>query len=266
MRKRQKQPYFSHAGIEFLNATICTETMWRPGLKKPLNYSFHLILDGEYRCNSEEFGNHVLHPGDLLANYVGREFTLSGPHYKYMMLDFNGPQSENFLAACGFSPKTRVLKNCPPHARTLMHEIMKTLPARHTDNPFFFYARLFQLGEEFWNVMLKSSGKRKQDYPKVIRQILEEHEYRLTNLNEMAALLNISPDTLRKACQRELGITAADYVTGLRMNRAKKLLKETSHKLSYIAHLCGYHDEKYFMTAFKKQTGMTASHWRNTIR
>ncbi len=266
MRKRQKQPYLSHTGIYFVNATICTEKMWAPGLKKPRNYSFHLILEGEYRVDSDECGPVVLRPGDLLANYAGREFTLSGKHYKYMMLDFNGPQSENFLAACGFSPKKRILKNCPQHARTLMHEIMKTLPAQHTDNPFFFYARLFRLGEELWNVLLKRSGKRRQNYPHLIRQILEEHEYRLTDLNQMAALLNISPDTLRKACQRDLGVTAVDYVTDLRMARAKKLLKETSHKLSYIAHLCGYHDEKYFMTAFKKQTGMTTSQWRNTIR
>jgi AraC-like DNA-binding protein len=69
----------------------------------------------------------------------------------------------------------------------------------------------------------------------------------------MAARLNISPDTLRKACLRDLGITAVDHVTGLRMARAKRLLEETSHKLSCIAHLCGYHDEKYFMTAFKKR-------------
>jgi AraC-like DNA-binding protein len=253
MRKRQKQPYFPRTGIRFENATICTEKMWPPGLKKPLNYGFHLILEGEYRCASDEFGSAALRPGDLLANYAGREFTLSGQQYKYMMLDFNGPQSGNFLAACGFSPKKRILKNCPPHARTLMQEIMKTLPSKHTDNPFFFYSRLFRLGEEFWNVMLKRPGKREQNYPQVIRQILEEHEYRLTSLNEMAARLNISPDTLRKACLRDLGITAVDHVTGLRMARAKRLLEETSHKLSCIAHLCGYHDEKYFMTAFKKR-------------
>jgi two-component system response regulator YesN len=61
---------------------------------------------------------------------------------------------------------------------------------------------------------------------------------------------------------QQSGKTFTEYLTGLRMNRAKELLRETDKRSSEIAFEVGYNDAHYFSYMFKKQTGMTPSEYR----
>ncbi|MBR1554990.1 MAG: helix-turn-helix transcriptional regulator [Oscillospiraceae bacterium] len=52
----------------------------------------------------------------------------------------------------------------------------------------------------------------------------------------------------------------------LRMSSAMKLLRQTDMNIKVIAEQCGYPNMYHFMTAFKKETGLTATEYRNTKR
>ena len=52
------------------------------------------------------------------------------------------------------------------------------------------------------------------------------------------------------------------YLTGLRIERAKELLKTTNMKLSDIAMEIGYNEPNYFSHVFRKTTGMTPKEFR----
>ncbi|MFD2880943.1 helix-turn-helix transcriptional regulator [Paenibacillus rhizoplanae] len=49
------------------------------------------------------------------------------------------------------------------------------------------------------------------------------------------------------------GENLSDYLTGLRVEKAKALLQNTNLRLSQIAELVGYEDEKYFSRVFKNR-------------
>ena len=72
--------------------------------------------------------------------------------------------------------------------------------------------------------------------------------------------MGYSRDHLRRMFIANVGVSPSEYLTSLRINHAKKLLrnqKETRSSISEISALCGYYDSRYFSRIFKKETGAT---------
>lgn len=53
-----------------------------------------------------------------------------------------------------------------------------------------------------------------------------------------------------------------EYLTSIRLNRAKELLKTTSLELTDICRQCGYADQSTFIRAFKDKEGITPGKYR----
>ena len=82
-------------------------------------------------------------------------------------------------------------------------------------------------------------------------------------LNEVAATVNLSPSHFSVVFGRETGESFKDYLTRIRIDRAKELLRTTNMKCSEIAYQCGYNDPHYFSTVFRKNTGLPPQQFRN---
>ena len=61
-------------------------------------------------------------------------------------------------------------------------------------------------------------------------------------------------------------MTFTQYLTGLRISRAKELLETTELRSFRIAEDVGYNDAHYFSYMFKRSTGMTPSEYRKAQR
>ncbi|SFE75917.1 Helix-turn-helix domain-containing protein [Paenibacillus catalpae] len=59
-----------------------------------------------------------------------------------------------------------------------------------------------------------------------------------------------------------VGISYNDYVTRVRIERSKELLRTTTLKIARISQLVGYEDQGYFCNVFKKVTGVSPSSYR----
>lgn len=81
-------------------------------------------------------------------------------------------------------------------------------------------------------------------------------------VNAIAASLNISVDYLRHLFQSRFGCSMKSYIVSQRIKRARDLLRLSNMPLKNIAEQCGYSNEGYFCTAFKKLTGMTPGEFR----
>jgi two-component system response regulator YesN len=66
--------------------------------------------------------------------------------------------------------------------------------------------------------------------------------------------------------KQELGITVKQYVSKLRMEKAKDFLRNSYHTVDEIAALCGYSTGNYFTKAFKEMTNMTPTAYRKDLR
>ena len=86
------------------------------------------------------------------------------------------------------------------------------------------------------------------------------------SLESLYDQFSISPQTLRRRFKNATGKTMSDYLTSLRIGKAKDLLATTGLELSDICLQCGYADQSSFIRAFKAREGMTPGKYRESAR
>ncbi|WP_168119861.1 AraC family transcriptional regulator [Paenibacillus sp. HB172176] len=94
-----------------------------------------------------------------------------------------------------------------------------------------------------------------------VMDYIDLHYMKDTSLEQCAELVNANPYMLSKAFKKVLNINYIEYLTNVRITKAKELLWNTDMKISEISEKVGYR-ESYFNRIFKKQVGVTASHYR----
>ena len=77
------------------------------------------------------------------------------------------------------------------------------------------------------------------------------------SLKRVAAAVGLSPTYFSSLFKKAVGTNFVDYLTRVRIERAKELLCCTSLQVSEIADQVGFRDYRYFSQIFKKYTGYT---------
>lgn len=83
------------------------------------------------------------------------------------------------------------------------------------------------------------------------------------SLSLVSQTLGITPTYLSAFFIREVGVGFNEYIAGLRIEQAKKLLRDTNLKIHDVAVQCGFRTASYFIVVFRKQTGMSPGEFRN---
>ena len=96
---------------------------------------------------------------------------------------------------------------------------------------------------------------------KAISYIRENYQTGLT-LDEVASVLEITPEYLSTLFNREVGINFSTFLKQFRMSHAKRLLKGSNMKIYEIAGAVGYSDPKYFQRVFKEEIGISPGEYR----
>jgi AraC-like DNA-binding protein len=80
------------------------------------------------------------------------------------------------------------------------------------------------------------------------------------SLAELLESTGYHKDYIRRRFIAACGVTPSEYLTSLRIEHAKRLLKrknELQFSVADIGEMCGYYDPHYFSRVFKKQVGVT---------
>jgi two-component system, response regulator YesN len=85
-------------------------------------------------------------------------------------------------------------------------------------------------------------------------------------IHKIADHMYISPTYLCAIFKKSTGKTLNEYITEVRIEKAKKLLSDSRKKLYEVAEAVGFSDPNYFSTIFKKSTGYTPSDFRERVR
>lgn len=81
-------------------------------------------------------------------------------------------------------------------------------------------------------------------------------------LDQVASTVNLSPNYFSSLFNQETGMTFIEYLTDIRMEKAKDYLRCSGKKISEIGFLVGYLDSHYFSYIFKKTQNCTPSEYR----
>ena len=109
----------------------------------------------------------------------------------------------------------------------------------------------------------KSRGKYQNVLQSAVQYMEENFSDENMTLNTVACVANVSANHFSAMFSQKMGQTFIEYLTGLRMNKAKELLRCTDKRSGEIALEVGYKDSHYFSFLFKKTQGCTPSEYRN---
>lgn len=109
----------------------------------------------------------------------------------------------------------------------------------------------------------QNSGNKNRSILKTAVDFIDSHYMdEEISLNTVANVANVSSNHFSALFSQNMGQTFIEYLTTLRMNKAKELLRCTGMRSSEIAGEIGYKDAHYFSYLFKKIQGMTPSDYR----
>ena len=82
------------------------------------------------------------------------------------------------------------------------------------------------------------------------------------SLESMSREIHMSPYYFSKLFKEVTGTNFVEYVTSIRIRRAKELLREGKSSVKQICQEIGYGDPNYFSRIFKKWTGQTPTEFK----
>ena len=100
---------------------------------------------------------------------------------------------------------------------------------------------------------------------KAKRYIAEHCEDAELSLAEVADYVELNEKYFTNRFTNETGETFSSYLTALRMQRAKELLKTTTFKIYEISEMVGYRNVEHFNRVFKKWNQMTPAQYRKNM-
>lgn len=100
---------------------------------------------------------------------------------------------------------------------------------------------------------------------KAKRFVAEHYEDAELSLSKVAEYVGLNEKYFTNRFTKETGETFSSYLTGLRMQKAKELLKTTTFKIYEISEMVGYHNVEHFNRMFKKWNEISPAQYRKTM-
>lgn len=120
---------------------------------------------------------------------------------------------------------------------------------------------LEKIEEAARNVSAKASEK-SMGVVEAAKAYIKNNYSRDISLDEVSQKVNISPYYFSKIFKEDVGEGFVEYLTGIRMEKAKELLTTTEYSMKEICSMVGYADPNYFSRSFKKKVGVTPTEYK----
>jgi two-component system response regulator YesN len=119
-----------------------------------------------------------------------------------------------------------------------------------------FYEKTIDFSKKFENTR---SYKLVKGSKKYIKENYFRHDLAIKDVSKSQY---INETYLRSLFKKETGMTVNEYITNIRLDKTKEILKTTEYRLADIADMVGYNDSSYLSKIFKKNIGISPSKYR----
>ena len=116
-------------------------------------------------------------------------------------------------------------------------------------------------------IQLKEENAERESRPITeAKQYIQLHFQEELKLEDVSSYVGFNTTYFSTLFKKETGHNFTDYLTELRINKAKELLCQDNLSIQDVCELVGYRDMKYFSRLFKKLTGISPSDYRKLYR
>jgi len=108
----------------------------------------------------------------------------------------------------------------------------------------------------------KEDRKISSHIKEALRIIHDEYNDPYQGVDTIAQRVHLNENYLSRLFKKEIGVSIIEYKSRLRLEKAKKLLGESTMSIKDICISSGFYNSNYFRTWFKDNTGLTPSQYR----
>lgn len=98
-----------------------------------------------------------------------------------------------------------------------------------------------------------------------ICQMVSEQYGKNWSMADLAKAVNLNPAYVGQLFKQETGEYLTDYISRVRLHKAKELLERTDMKIYEVAQTVGITDYRYFCKMFKNMVGVTPTEYKKSI-
>ena len=99
-----------------------------------------------------------------------------------------------------------------------------------------------------------------------IISFMEGRLYGKFTMDELSQELSFGKTYISRCFSKACGCSIIDYFTKMKVNEAKRLIRETRYNFFEISEMLMFTNSHYFSTIFKKHTGMTPSQYKKSCK
>lgn len=177
-------------------------------------------------------------------------------------IHFTGHGALSTLERFGFDHEFVFSIGMDERILTLFRKIFNEFTTRRPDYIYSASLYLLQIFVEIERTLTNSSAESKS-LEKSLHYIHSNY-LKDISIEELSQIEHISISHYRKIFFELMGVAPKQYIISLRISYAASLLQHSDKSVKEIAEQCGYQDIGYFYRVFKKTTGITPIHCRNT--
>lgn len=238
---------------------------WHTRMTTYDHYILHYIISGK--------GTYYA-PGGKLPVNEGELFLIrpfEAIHYQadldkpwtYYWVGFNGAEAPGLLNLCGFS-ETCLIRSCPKDDS--LKQIFSQLAYPRSTAIAQEYELLGNLYHMF-SLLIETHSHRPTSKPEqylstAVEYIQQNYLYSDLKVRDVADFVGIDRTYLYRLFFDTFQMSVQDFILEQRLKKAASLLQHSSHSIGLVAFHCGFENQSYFSTVFKKHYGRSPAEYR----
>ena len=238
---------------------------WHTTVNTYDHYIIHYVLNGNGTYSSPSNCSSVKQ-GDL---FLIKPF--ESIHYQadflypwtYYWVGFNGTDASHILKLCGFSDTNLIISH---QQDSLLEEIFRKVayPRRTSiSREYELLGNLYQLFSYLIHTHDPQPISKSEQYLNTaVNYIQEKYLYSDLSVNDIAGFVGIDRTYLYRLFHKHFQLSVQDFILKIRLKKAANLLKYSDLSIELIAFYCGFGNQSYFSTVFKKNFSKSPLQYR----
>lgn len=275
MENKKKTVYFNTLPDIYYVNTVESDPVWakvahqgkQHELIHVLRGNIEVVFENENQSFSGGPGSSIITP----AGTLHRDVFDFDEGMKVLMIHFNWEQLSDYLSVMDNLLSADVTGEADFQQRRLFDDISLDSGVDEADKALA-NARLMTLLMLFYRgkagthrAVDKADGHSWNSLQAIVaeaKRYLEKNYHQPIRLEDVAGALEVSPFYLSRIFNRESEFSLFQYLTEVRINAAKKLLREERYIIGDIAQMVGFESSNYFSKVFRKHVGCNPTQYR----
>jgi len=104
------------------------------------------------------------------------------------------------------------------------------------------------------------------EFCQIVIDYLESHLYDKINMEDLSRAMSFSKSYVSKRFVSACGYSIIDYFNIMKVNEAKRLIRETNKNFFEISDMLSFSNSHYFSTMFKRHVGLTPTQYKKSSK